>query len=95
MFLGARNGPASIFNIVNWYLVIHLVSAFLAVTFIRADPFDFASKALFPAASILVGVSLAWTTRASTLLQAGDLRDALFRDERPAEDYVYSFQLAI
>ncbi|GAA4214695.1 hypothetical protein GCM10022253_07760 [Sphingomonas endophytica] len=40
-------------------------------------------------------MSLAWTTRASTLLQSADLRDALFRNDRRAEDYVYGFQLAI
>jgi hypothetical protein len=95
LFRGAHNGPPGIFNVLNWYLVIHLTVGVAAMAFIRSDPFDFASKALFPAASILIGMSLAWSTRAATILQTGDLRTALFRDERPAEDYVYAFQLSI
>lgn len=93
--LGARSGPAGIRNVLNFYLLIHAGVAWLAISLIRSDPFEFASKALFPAASILIGMSLAWTTRAATILQTDDLREALFRDERPAEDYVYAFQLAI
>jgi hypothetical protein len=38
---------------------------------------------------------MAWTTRASTILQTKDLRDRLFSEERPPEDYIYGFQLAI
>lgn len=95
VFCGARQGPAGLRNVVNWHLFLHVILAYLAVKFIKSDPFDFAAKALFPAASILVGMSLAWTTRAATILQSGDLRDALFQENRPAEDYVYSFQFAI
>ncbi|WP_222926945.1 hypothetical protein [Sphingomonas gilva] len=79
----------------NWYLLIHVTVGVITATFIRSDPFDFAAKALFPAASILIGVSLAWSTRAATILQTGDLRAALFNDDRPPEDYVYAFQLSI
>jgi hypothetical protein len=92
---GAPNGPAGIWNVANGYLLLHLAVAWLAINLIRSNPFDFASKALFPAASILIGMSLAWTTRAATILQAGDLRDALFKEGRSPEDYVYAFQLAI
>jgi hypothetical protein len=95
LFLGAANGPPGIFNVLNWYLPIHLIVGLIAASFIRSDPFDFAAKALFPAASILIGMSLAWTTRAATILQTGDLRKALFNAKRPAEDYVYAFQLSI
>jgi hypothetical protein len=38
---------------------------------------------------------MAWTTRAATLLQSKDLRDKLFSSKRPAEDYIYGFQLSI
>ncbi len=38
---------------------------------------------------------MAWTTRASTILQTKDLREALFTEERPAEDYIFGFQLSI
>ncbi|MDR6853660.1 magnesium-transporting ATPase (P-type) [Sphingomonas sp. BE123] len=69
--------------------------ALTATYLIAADPFSFASKALFPAASVLIGMSMAWTTRASTVMQSKDLREALFNDQRPAEDYIYGFQLSI
>lgn len=87
--------PRGIENIANRFFPVHVAIAVLATSLIKSDPFTFASKALFPASSILIGMSLAWTTRASTLLQSADLRDALFRNDRRAEDYVYGFQLAI
>ena len=92
---GSADGPAGIRNIINLYLPVHVMIAGLASWLIKRDPFSFASKALFPAASILIGMSLAWTTRAATILQTKELRDALFSKERPAEDYVYGFQLSI
>jgi hypothetical protein len=82
-------------NILNRVLTIHVAMAAMATAAIKADPFDFAKTALFPAASILVGMSLAWTTRAATVLQSVELRDQLFDDDRPAEDYIYGYQLAI
>lgn len=94
-FVGANGGPAGFRNIVNSYLFLHFATSALCLLFINSNPFDFAGKALFPAASILVGMSLAWTTRASTILQSPDLRSALFQSDRSAEDYVYAFQLAI
>ena len=38
---------------------------------------------------------MSWTTRASTVLQTRELREKIFTEKRPAEDYVYGFQLAI
>ena len=38
---------------------------------------------------------MAWTTRASTILQVKELREKLFTNNRPPEDYIYGFQLAI
>jgi hypothetical protein len=38
---------------------------------------------------------MAWTTRASTILQIKELRERLFTDKRPPEDYIYGFQLSI
>jgi hypothetical protein len=87
--------PAGIYNVFNRFAVVHAAVALGADILIKSDPFTFAGKALFPAASILIGMSMAWTTRASTILHSKDLRDALFNQERPAEDYVYGFQLAI
>jgi hypothetical protein len=82
-------------NLINWFLVIHIGVAAVATLAVKADPFEFAKTALFPAASILVGMSLAWTTRAATVLQTAELRARLFDEERPAEDYIYGYQLAI
>lgn len=92
---GTEGSPAGLRNIINRYLLVHIAIALLASYLIKNDPFSFATKALFPAASILIGMSLAWTTRASTILQSKDLRDALFRNDRNAGDYIYGFQLAI
>lgn len=82
-------------NVINLYLLPHLMVGILATILIKQDGFTFAAKALFPASSILIGISLAWTTRASAVFQNAELRQKLFNDQRPAEDYVYGFQLAI
>lgn len=95
LFSGSQNGPRGIYNIFNWWLIFHFLIGILATLFIRSDPFTFAGKALFPASSILIGMSMAWTTRASTILQTKDLRKKIFTESRPAEDYIYSFQLSI
>lgn len=95
LFKGSGSAPAGILNIFNFYLFFHVLVSVIATILISGNPFEFASKALFPAASILIGISMAWTTRASTVLQTKELREALFTAERPAEDYVYGFQLSI
>lgn len=92
---GTEKSPAGFRNVINEYLIFHISIGMFATIFIESDPFNFASKALFPASSILIGLSMAWTTRASTILQTKELREALFTSERPAEDYIYGFQLAI
>lgn len=92
---GSEDGPPGIYNVWNWHIVLHLAIAGLATFLIKSDPFSFAQKALFPASSILIGLSIAWTTRASTILQVKDLRERLFTRERPAEDYIYGFQISI
>jgi hypothetical protein len=78
---GSRNGPRGVWNVVNRFLFFHFIAAGAATVLIVSDPVTFAQKALFPAASILIGLSMAWTTRASTILQSKELRDALFTDE--------------
>lgn len=95
LFLGTEKTPSGYKNIFNKFIVVHIISAIFCNIFFKADAFNFATKALFPAASILIGISMAWTTRASTILQTKELRDALFTADRPAEDYVYVFQLSI
>lgn len=92
---GSAKAPAGYRNIVNKWILLHILIAVTSTFLIIADPFSFATKALFPASSVLIGLSMAWTTRASTVLQSRELRDALFNEERPAEDYIYGFQLSI
>lgn len=92
---GSANSVAGWRNVVNGFLTFHIIIAGAATLAIRSDPFEFAKTALFPAASILVGMSLAWTTRAATVLQSPELRSRIFNDDRPAEDYIYGYQLAV
>lgn len=77
-----------------WLLIDFLVSAFLT-RFLVIDGFDFASKALFPAASILVSMAIAWTARASTILNDKTFQAAVVDESRPIEDYVYGYQLSL
>lgn len=93
--VGSQGSSPGWRNIVNLFLPVHLVIGYVCMQLIQTDPYEFARTALFPAASILVGLSLAWTTRASTALQNKNLRDKLITDYRPAEDYVFGYQLAI
>jgi hypothetical protein len=92
---GSGQSVAGWRNVVNWFFVIHVGIAATATATIKSDPFEFARTALFPAASILVGMSLAWTTRAAAVLQTSDLRAQLLNEQRPAEDYIYGYQLSI
>jgi hypothetical protein len=59
------------------------------------SPYDFAAKALFPAAAILVGMAVAWTSRAAAVLQDEKFRNAVISEETPLEGYVYGYQLAL
>jgi hypothetical protein len=95
LIYGVGDNPAGFRNVINKFLIFHIAIGLAASLLISADPFTFAGKALFPASSILIGLSMAWTTRASTILQSKELRAALFTKTRPPEDYVYGFQLAI
>lgn len=95
LIFGTGGGPAGFWNVLDRFFLAHIAIASALTTYLGADGFTFAKTALFPAASILVGMSLAWTTRASTILQNKELQDRLFTQGRSAEDYVYSYQLAI
>lgn len=79
----------------NWWLTLDLVIA-LALTFgLQANGFQFAEKALFPAASILAGMAFAWTSRASAILNNKEFRSKIIGEDNPLADYVYGFQLSI
>jgi hypothetical protein len=59
------------------------------------SPYAFAAKALFPAASILVGMAVAWTSRAAAVLQDEKFRSAVIDNDRPIEAYLYGYQLSL
>lgn len=78
----------------KWLLADFLIAA--ALTFgLKIDGFEFADKALFPAASILVGMAVAWTARASFIINDYDFRNSMITKDNPIEDYVYGYQLSI
>lgn len=87
-----RSGWKLLFT--KWLLLDAAVSCILTF-FLMVDGFSFASKTLFPAASILVSMAIAWTARASTILNDKDFRKKVVTDERPIEEYVYSYQLSL
>jgi len=91
--MGVRSrGISPLFD--RW-LILHATISLLLVSFLSIDPFSFAAKALFPAASILVGMAVAWTSRASTILHDAKFREAIISDENPPESYFYSYQLSL
>lgn len=68
----------------------------LALTYgLKINAFQFAEKALFPAASILVGMAIAWTARASAIINDRDFQEKVISDDNPIEDYIYGYQLSI
>lgn len=95
LIFGIKTAPSGLSSLVNKWLIVHVICAFGLLVFLRVDAYTFAAKTLFPAASILVSMSIAWTARAAAIFQDKELRDRLFSDERPAEDYVYGYQLSL
>lgn len=80
---------------ISWKFLLHALVAVVLLMFIAADPFVFAAKALFPAASILVSMAVAWTSRASTILQDSEFRKNVLQSANPLESYVYGYQLSL
>lgn len=78
----------------RWIIFHACVAAFL-VNSLNANPFDFAARALFPAASILVGMAVAWTSRASAIMHDEKFRKRIIAEDNPAENYFYSYQLSL
>ena len=92
---GTANSKSGLRLLINWHLLIHITIASLLLASVRADPFIFAGKALFPAASILVSMAVAWTSRASSILQDSDFKKKILSDKNPLESYVYGYQLSL
>ncbi|WP_156000835.1 hypothetical protein [Sphingopyxis sp. MC1] len=89
------NGKRGITPLFDRWILLHCAIAAALVAFLNIDPFKFAGKALFPAASILVGMAVAWTSRASTILHDAKFREAIISDDNPPESYFYSYQLSL
>jgi hypothetical protein len=77
------------------WLLLHASVGCAMYYLMPVSPYDFAAKALFPAASILVGMAVAWTSRAAAVLQDQQFKEAVITDERPIEAYVYGYQLSL
>lgn len=92
---GAAPGKPGIWLLWNWWLLLHASAALVLTGLIAVTPYEFAGKALFPAASILVGMAVAWTSRASAILQDANFRKAVIDDGAPLEDYLYGYQLSL
>lgn len=89
---GARSGYRLL---ITWMLVVDAIIAMIMQQCLSMNGFDFAQKALFPAASILVSMSVAWTARAATVLNDKSFRESVVGESNPLEDYVYGYQLSI
>ena len=94
-FEGVGGSKSDLRVLISWKLLIHAFVATALLKFMAADPFTFASNALFPAASILVSMAVAWTSRASTVLQDNDFRNKIIENRNPLESYVYGYQLSL
>ncbi|CCA92627.1 hypothetical protein [Novosphingobium sp. PP1Y] len=81
--------------LLNWWLLIDFIIAFVLTVFLKVDGFYFAGKALFPAASILVGMSVAWTARAATILNNDKFQERVLSEQNPMQDYIYGYQMSI
>lgn len=81
--------------LLNWWLASDVIIALILTFSLKIDAFAFAEKALFPAASILVGMAVAWTARASMIISDKKFQETNVGDENPIEDYVYGYQLSV
>lgn len=94
-FKGVGSAPAGFRSLFSRWLIFDFLLALFCVEFLKSNAFEFAAKALFPAASILVSMAIAWSNRASTVLQNEDFRNSVIGDSNPVEDYLYGFQLSM
>lgn len=94
-FFGAEKSKSGLRLLLNKRIAIHIAIALVLLSIIKADPFEFAARALFPAASILVSMAVAWTSRASTVIQDVEFRSKVIKSSNPLESYVYGYQLSL
>lgn len=78
----------------RWLGLDCLVAGLLTFS-LEADGFVFAEKALFPAASILMGMAVAWTGQASVIVSSEKFQQKILNEDRRLEDYLYGHQMSI
>ena len=76
-------------------MILDCLVAVVMTFSLKIDGFEFAAKTLFPAASILVSMAIAWTARAATVLNDKSFRNKVVSDNNPLEDYLYGYQLSL
>lgn len=92
----ARSGRKAGYRLLlsPWLAIDGLIAVGLTY-WLKVDGFEFAQRALFPAASILVGMALGWTARAATIVSDVKFRQSMISEINPVEDYFYGYQLSI
>lgn len=90
-----ESGGFNITTVFDGWLFFHASIALILLFLLRVTPYEFAAKALFPAASILVGMAVAWTSRAATILQDKNFKSKMISEKNPIENYVYSYQFSL
>lgn len=95
LFAKDRDGDRGIYNLIDQWLLLHLLFAFGAGASFSISELDLASKVAVPGAAIMVGLSFAWAGRSASLFQDKGFSEFIIRDGAPIEGYLYSFQLAI
>lgn len=92
----ARDGRKTGLRLVSirWLVLDCIVAAILTFS-LNADGFVFAEKALFPAASILMGMAVAWTGQASAIVSNEEFQKKILKEDRRLEDYLYGYQMSI
>ena len=95
MFASDDRGIRGISNIVNRWLVLHVVVGLLAALVFTTPASDIAAKFAIPAASVLIGFSFAWAGRSASLFQDKTFSRFLIEYAPPVQHYIYAFQLAI
>lgn len=92
----ARDGRKTGLRLISLrWLTIDLTVAGLLTFSLDADGFVFAEKALFPAASILMGMAVAWTGQASVIVSSEKFQEKIITQDRRLEDYLYGYQMSI
>lgn len=82
-------------NILNLWLIFHVLVGGIAAYLFPASYIDIASKIIMPSASVLIGFSFAWAGRSASLFQDKSFSKFLIENAPPVQHYIYAFQLAI